>query len=396
MARDIDRLDDDPRLVDLLQASVAGNVRTVIDILMNDIPIAGLEPDPDAVEYALRLAQREVPANSLVRAYHMGQQEMLRICYGELDRAELPAPLALAVVERLTEIIYGYIDWITGYVFEAYEAERRRWVGRLDGARSATVHSVLATDDPDTSAFEHETGYSLSRMHLALILWWEGPEQTSVLDLLEARVRAIGGSLDTDGPAIVTAIDRRTVWAWLPFGERPTAGVTEIRRKCDLAPRVRLTAGLPGHGPNGFRRSHLQARAAYFVATLPGSPDLPSAVGFADPGVGVISLLATDLDATRAWVQEVLGDLAEDTAQAATLRHTLSTYFATGDNHVRTARTLTLHRNTVKYRIAKALAVTGTGAVPYDRIDVALALQVCRLLGAAVLRPATKPRPRSR
>ncbi|NUS94388.1 MAG: PucR family transcriptional regulator, partial [Nocardia sp.] len=170
MARDIDRLDDDPRLVDLLQASVAGNVRTVIDLLMNDIPIADLRPDPDAVEYALRLAQREVPANSLVRAYHMGQQEMLRICYGELDRAELPAPLALAVVERLTEIIYGYIDWITGYVFDAYEAERRRWVGRPDGVRSATVHAVLATDDPDTAAFEHETGYSLSRTHLALIL----------------------------------------------------------------------------------------------------------------------------------------------------------------------------------------------------------------------------------
>ncbi|WP_328396336.1 PucR family transcriptional regulator [Nocardia sp. NBC_00416] len=360
MARDIDHLDDDPRLLDMLEASVAGNVATVIDVLINDIPIERLEPDPAAVEYALRLAQREVPVNSLVRAYHMGQQEMLRICYGELDRGELPAPLALAVVERLTEIIYGYIDWITGYVFDAYEAERTRWVDTRGSVRSSTVHSVLSADNPDISAFEHETGYPLGREHLALILWREGPEQASALDLLETRVRAIGPLLHTDGPAIVTAIDRRTVWAWLPFGRRPTADVTEIRSTCDLSEGVRLAVGLPGHGPAGFRRSHLQARAAYFVATVPGAPDLSSAVGFADPGVGVISLLATDLDATRSWVQEVLGDLAEDTAQAATLRHTLSTYYATGDNHVQTAQTLTLHRNTVKYRIAKAVEVTRT------------------------------------
>lgn len=235
MARDIDHLDDDPRLLDMLEASVAGNVATVIDVLINDIPIERLEPDPAAVEYALRLAQREVPVNSLVRAYHMGQQEMLRICYGELDRGELPAPLALAVVERLTEIIYGYIDWITGYVFDAYEAERTRWVDTRGSVRSSTVHSVLSADNPDISAFEHETGYPLGREHLALILWREGPEQASALDLLETRVRAIGPLLHTDGPAIVTAIDRRTVWAWLPFGRRPTADVTEIRSTCDLS-----------------------------------------------------------------------------------------------------------------------------------------------------------------
>ncbi|WP_058857104.1 PucR family transcriptional regulator [Nocardia jinanensis] len=391
MAREIDHLDDDPRLVDMLNASVAGNVAAVIDILINDIPVERLQPAAAAVEYALRLAQRDVPSHSLVRAYHMGQNEMLRICYIELDRGALPASLALAVVERLTEIIYSYIDWITGYVFEAYEAEHRRWLDTPGSVRSSTVHYVLSAGDPDTSAFEQEAGYSLDREHLALILWREGHDQTSALDLLETRVRAVGPLLRTGGPAIVTAIDRRTVWAWLPFGRRVSvADATELRSNIDLSDGVRLTVGLPGYGLPGFRRSHLQARAAYFVATVPGAPDLSSTVGFADPGVAVTSLLATDLDATRAWVQEVLGDLAEDTAQAATLRRTLGTFYATGENHVQTAQTLTLHRNTVKYRIDKAIEVARTSAVPHDRLDVGLALQACLLLGGSVLRRASE------
>ncbi len=392
MAREIDHLDDDLRLVEMLEASVHGNVSTVIDVLINDIPVEHLQPTTAAVEYALRLAQREVPSNSLVRAYHMGQHEMLRICYGELDRSEVPASLALAVIKRLTEIIYSYIDWITGYVFEAYEAERARWMNARGSVRYSTVHEVLSGDRPDTAVFEHETGYRLSQEHLALILWREGPEAASTLTLLDSRVRAIGLSLPSDGSPIITAIDRRTVWAWLPFARRRSvAAASELRAKINLSEGVRLAVGLPSYGLAGFRRSHQQARAAYSVATVPGAPSPSSSVGFGDPGVAVISLLTKDLDATRAWVREVLGDLAEDTEQAATLRQTLSVYYATGQSHVQTAQTLILHRNTVKYRITKAVQAT-TGPGPRDKLDIALALQACRLLGTSVLRrPAESP-----
>ncbi|WP_280425073.1 PucR family transcriptional regulator [Nocardia carnea] len=386
MAREIDHLDDDPRLVDMLEASVRGNVATVIDVLANDIPVEHLQPTTAAVEYALRLAQREVPSNSLVRAYHMGQHEMLRLCYGEIGHRALPAALSLAVLERLTEIIYRYIDWITGYVFEAYETERTHWMNARGSVRSSTVHEILSTDRPDIAAFEHETGYRLRQEHLALILWREGPDEASTLNLLDARVRTIGRSLSAGGSPIVTAIDRRTVWAWLPFGRRrPDVTVSDSSAATTNSEGIRVAAGLPGHGPAGFRRSHQQARAACSVVTVPGAPVLSSAVGFGDPGVAVVSLLAKDLPGARVWIQEVLGALAEDTEQAATLRHTLSTYYATGESHVQTAQTLTLHRNTVKYRITKAVEATRTGPGPHGKLDIALALQACRLLGTSVL-----------
>ncbi len=390
MAREIANLADDPQLAETLEASVHGNVSTVIHVLANDIPVDHLQPTTAAVEYARRLAQREVPSNSLVRAYHMGQNEMLRIYYDEIDRRAVSAPLALAVVKRLTEIIYSYIEWITLYVFDAYEAERSRWSSFRGSVRSSTVHAVLATDTPDTAAFEAETGYRLSRTHLAVILWRPGPEQPNTLNLLDTQARAIARGLHTDSPPLVTAIDRHTAWAWLPFGSRePITNTTELRSRVHIADDTQLAVGLPGEGLDGFRRSHQQARAAYFVATVPGTPSPPPVVGFGDPGVAVTSLLAKDLDAARAWVREVLGELADDTDQAAILRRTLSTYYATSESHVHTAESLTLHRNTVKYRVTKAIEATRSGTVPHDKLDIALALQICRLLGARVLRRPT-------
>jgi DNA-binding PucR family transcriptional regulator len=83
-------------------------------------------------------------------------------------------------------------------------------------------------------------------------------------------------------------------------------------------------------------------------------------------------------------VWEVLGPLAENTDQAATLRTTLSTYFATGESHLHTAQQMNLHRNTVKYRITKALGDPATGT--HSKLDLALALQVCEFLGPTVLK----------
>ena len=61
----------------------------------------------------------------------------------------------------------------------------------------------------------------------------------------------------------------------------------------------------------------------------------------------------------------------------------MRTFYATGESHLHTAEQLNLHRNTVKYRVDKALASTRS----HDRLDIALALQVCEFLGPAVLRP---------
>lgn len=386
LAHEIDELDDDPVLVELLESSVHGNISTIIHVLANDIPIDHLQPTTAAVEYALRLAQRDVPSNSLVRAYHMGQNDMMRLCFDEVQKLNLGPPLDLAVLKHISDVVYSYIDWITLFVFDAYEDERRRWIGARGNVHSTAIHTLLAATDDATETFERETSYVLgNKNHLALILWSTGPDAAVTLNSLDTVARKIASTLRSDGTPIVTAIDRRTMWAWLPFSTRTLVlDTAELARTLALDSFTRVAVGLPAQGLYGFRRTHEQAHAAYSVATVPGTPTRPI-VGFGDRGVAVVSLLAQNLDSTRAWVWEVLGNLAEDSDNAAMLRTTLSTYFATGESHLHTAQRMNLHRNTVKYRINKAL-------VPHtanrDKLDLALALQVCEFLGASVLKPS--------
>ncbi|MFC9790270.1 PucR family transcriptional regulator [Rhodococcus sp. NPDC127528] len=389
LAHEIDELDEDPQLVELLEASVQGNVSTMIHVLANDIPVDHLQPTTAAVEYALRLAQRDVSSNSLVRAYHMGQDAMMRICFDEVSALDLPSRQSLAVLQHLSDVVYSYIDWITLYVFDAYEQERSRWIGAQANVHSTTIHTVLAGGAVDVAAFESATGYRLEQHHVAVVVWSTGADDGTGLTVLDRYVRDIARDLATDGSPIVTAVDRRTLWAWLPFGRRqPTIDTAELAHGLPTGTGTRVALGLPAAGLAGFRRSHEQAVAAYAVASVPNSP-ARHVVSFGDRGVAVVSLLAENLDSTRAWVWEVLGPLAADTEQAATLRATVSTYFATGESHLHTAQQMNLHRNTVKYRINKALggsAPGGPGA--RSKLDVALALQVCEYLGAIVLRPA--------
>ncbi|MFT3716465.1 MAG: helix-turn-helix domain-containing protein [Gordonia sp. (in: high G+C Gram-positive bacteria)] len=376
---EIDQLDGDPVLVDLLHASVEGNISTMIYMLANDVPLEHTQPTTAAVEYALRLAQRQVPSNSLMRAYQMGEHEFNQQCLDFIADLDLPRDEVIGASKLIGQIVYDYIDWISRYVFRAYENEAQRWIGAEGNVLSATVNQLL-DDAVRPEAFEKETGYRLGRTHLAAILW--AGESAAGLTELDRVARSIAAELRAEAPPIVTAADRNTVWLWIPFGRHlPSTDAETVAGQVTLPAGARLALGLPGGGVGGFRRSHQQARAAYEVAST-GGRTAPGVVGFGDRGIAVVSVMARDLDSTREWVREVLGPLAADNDNAEILRETLSVYYSCGESHVRAAEQLLLHRNTVKYRIGKA-----TDLLPgrHDRMDLALALTVCEYLGSAVL-----------
>ena len=83
----------------------------------------------------------------------------------------------------------------------------------------------------------------------------------------------------------------------------------------------------------------------------------------------------------------VLGHLADDGEQEARLRETLLVFLSTGSSFAATAGRLTVHRNTVQYRVRKAEEAVGR-PIQDHRADVELALRVCQCVGSPVLRPA--------
>jgi DNA-binding PucR family transcriptional regulator len=372
MATEIDELDGDPRILELLGASVEGNVETIVHMLAHEIPAERVEPPSAAFEYARRLAQRGVPANALLRAYRIGHDRLLDFLFAELDRVCQDPRIALAVARRLVADTFRYVDWICGQVTEVYEEERERWLANRDTVRAGRVRALLDGDSTDLEAAETTLGYALRGPHLALVAWSTDGA---------AAGRFVGGLADGLGRrALSIAYDHGTTWAWLPVG-RGTRASDVAALAAEPPPGVRLAVGEPGSGLDGFRESHRQAVRAQAVALAAG-PDAAAVTLFAD--VAAVSLLATDLPAARSWVADTLGGLAVDGVAHARLRETLLIFLATGGSYTAAAEQLMLHRNSVRYRVGRAQRELGR-PLSEARMDIELALHACRRLGRAVL-----------
>ncbi|MGY2004683.1 PucR family transcriptional regulator [Blastococcus sp. SYSU DS1024] len=389
IARHIRTLDVDPQFMELLRASVDANTKTLTHILTNHIPIEHLQPTTAAVEYALRLAQREIPANSLVRAYSVGKDDFIEQMFPDVQALDCTAEEKFEVLHHMATVVGRYIDWISQYVFEAYEAERERWLSTQGTVRAALIHDVLAGQKVVPARFERETGYRLTAHHLGMIIWSvDAAPAPDELRLLTSVVSKVATGAGCSGPPLVTAVDRETAWAWLPFAGRPgDVDTAQICRLVEQARTCRATLGLSGSGVEGFRRTHEQARAARRVAVA--SHTTTPVTGFGDEGVAITSMLAGDLDSARAWIHEVLGPLAVDNDASQVLRETLRVFYLTGESYTETAEIMRLHRNTVKYRVSRALELRQPAARSH-RVDLAVALNACHFLGSAVLDAGTR------
>jgi DNA-binding PucR family transcriptional regulator len=140
--------------------------------------------------------------------------------------------------------------------------------------------------------------------------------------------------------------------------------------------------GTSRHGVDGFRVSTAEALGAQRVAVAAAADCQLDITTAAD--VGPLALMCDDMDRLRGWVRGTLGPLAAADEAAARLRGTLEVFLSTGGNFVQTGRLLSLHRNTVHYRITKAEKLLG-GDVADRRLVLELALLACRMLGAPVL-----------
>ena len=95
--------------------------------------------------------------------------------------------------------------------------------------------------------------------------------------------------------------------------------------------------------------------------------------------------MSNSVDLVRAWVVETLGALAVDDDVNARLRDTLQVFLQENGSFKATAQRLTLHKNTVQYRVRKAQESLGR-PIDEKRLHVELALLASQWLGAAVLR----------
>lgn len=139
---------------------------------------------------------------------------------------------------------------------------------------------------------------------------------------------------------------------------------------------IHATIGIGGAytKPNGLRWSYFEARDAASHGLPVNEPERLS----------LTSLLLASEDVPLAdMANESLNPLrAFDSAHGAELMTTLESYLSNNGSVAAVAEALTLHRNTVRYRLAQITELTGYDpSVTADRVQLWLALAVARLGG---------------
>lgn len=391
----VDELDD-TELVSLMHASVESNIATIIHVLRNDIPLDNVQVPTAASEYALRLARANVPAHALRRAYHLGSDDLLAEMFGEVRGMDLDATLQWPLIHYLSGWLNRYVDWVTRVVVEVHEAEQLSSQSRRASEASQLIQRVVDREPVGVEHFHQVTGYRLDQTHVGAVLWVEGDgEGDERVEHLRTLVPEAAKALKVDGAHLFTPIDRTTAWVWFAGDHADSATYADrLRRLLANTPTIRVALGSPENHVGGFRRTLEQATAVRLVAKA-GPHDRNQVVSNSDDGIAVVAMLARDLPATRRWLHEVLGPLAMDSEAAERTRETVRVFLRTG-SYTDTSELLTLHRNTVKYRISKVEKERGRPLID-GRLDLELGLHVCQVLGPAVLQkvaPSATPKGR--
>jgi len=380
---DIAELRGEEQLQRLLADTVEANIGTFFSAIRHGIPVEFVQVPTAAIEYARRLAQRDISANALVRAYRLGHQGALKAVLEEIRASDLDPALGLDVYDVMSTVSFGYIDQVSLAVVAAYQSARESWLEARNSLRAAKVRELLAGGEVDVDTMSTAIRYPLHRIHLGMVLWSGDAEDR--LAELERQVHRYAEAIGTADAPLFISVDRVTAWAWITV---PTDTVDEVMYRLREVPpgeHSYAAVGTPLPGADGFRQSHRQAHDGRAVAVASNSPQRRF-TAFSDPGVALAALAGADLVAAAVWTGEVLGPLAADTENDERLRETLFAFLRTGSSYKAAAEEMHLHTNSVKYRVQRAIERRGR-PIADDRLDVEVALLLCSQFGGRLLSP---------
>ncbi len=384
IGKEIGELADDPRLASLLEASVSENIVSAINFLEGGTGIDDLDASSGALAHARTLAQRDVPLSSLFRAYHLGHAMFVRL--GIEVIAELDPAQHLPLTQRLLGRSVDFIDKVCEQVGRAYEDERDQWVGDRGGIRQHWVAEVLSGRTLDLGEAEGALGYRFSATHVGVQMWL--PARHAAVDTraaFEEARRELTSALSPVAPPLMVPRDEREMHAWFPVRAGAVVTGAELGSALEKfrALPVHVAIGRPESGIEGFRRTSDQAKRVRDVL-LVSAKKLPQAVMYDQ--LGPVALMTADIDALRRFVQRVLGALAKNGEREETLRDTLLAFLGYNRSYAATAQAMMLHRNSVQYRVQRALELCERDLNDADvALELHTALTAAHWLGKAVL-----------
>lgn len=373
--QDLPAIARDAVLAESLQASVRAHWLAFLASLRE--PPREVQLVQAAASFAADMALRGRPLTELFQTYRVAQKAVwdyltvaARAFSGE-NRDE--AGFIIFLWDRVS----SWLDASIVASVEIFQEEQDRLRQGAAAQALVTVRSILdATGSTQGDTRELSAalgGYPLSSRNTALILRADSPEDVSGLrDAALHLARSVGSR----NPLVVSP-GGRDLWCWLATNAAPHREtlLTSSGRFGELG--IRAAAGTALPGTEGFRLSHLEAQDAMRISLR--SPRAQSITLF--PDVEILSIISAAGASADRFVQRTLGELAEDTEANARLRETLQALLTTGSVDA-AARHLTVHKNTVRYRVTQAEALLGA-PLAAGRAEVELALRYLAAFGPA-------------
>ncbi|OBA81379.1 hypothetical protein A9W99_14090 [Mycobacterium sp. 1164966.3] len=394
MRTQIKGLNYDARMIELWRASVTENFVAAVHYLARDEPTSLLEAPAAALAYARAAAQRDIALAPLVRAHRLGHAHFVEVAMQYVS--ELPPEQQVPTMVELVTRSARVIDMVADQLIVAYEQEHDRWLSRRSGLQQRWISEVLAGKPIDVARAEKVLRYPLNGTHIAAVVCVDAAVPTADAVTIVDQVRSIlAAELSHVGNTLLVPVDEREVRLWFSLAhvkhrDKATPDNARLRSAVDSAGlRARVAFGRVESGLRGFRVSLEQAERAKAVI-LAGERRRPGRVVFYGD-VAPIALMAGDVEELRRFVTEVLGGLSVDDERNEWLRETLREFLARNRSYVATADAMTLHRNTIQYRVTQAMDLCGQSFDDPDAVfRVQTALEICRAMAPEVLR-AAKP-----
>ena len=243
-------------------------------------------------------------------------------------------------------------------------------------------------------------GYDLSRPHLVFVLrprdgevangtgvrgrqrFVDATRRRLVLADVTTLLRERDGSIQVlmPCPPDVEPTDADAGVAWV---ERLRLSLEESLQPDALA----VVAGVgrtPGKETTAYAAMREATRAADIAANM--AADSPASLHFARLGALRLIFHLADNPELRAFQRDVLGPLeTSDAARRSEFVRTLDAFLRAGGNHMRAARDLNVHRNTLIYRLERIQELLGGSNLehPETRLNLQLALKIRAALGGS-------------
>lgn len=373
--RDVPEIDADPLMRSTLESSTAAAVRIYVDQMPDLVP-GSLAATPEMEDLGRGLAQRGLDVSVLLRGYRVGQRVFWSRLMADINNEEMDQELRTALLDFLWDNLSRTLEYVVEDVVAAFVAETEQRMRGVFARRADIVAALLRGDPIDEESAGVKLSHRLNRPQVAMVLWTDEDDAYDVAERLERVSRALAADLRLAPP--VTVPSSGALWAWFAGAEPDEEGRERVAATlARLGARAAL--GNAGSGADGFRAAHEQAIRAFEVASR--SPALGPVVLHRD--VVATSLLASDAEAMREFVRTELGDLAALDAATGRIRDTVLAYLS-GGSSARAAEQLSVHKNTVLYRLQQAAELLGR---PLDerRFELEAALRLAATYGEDVL-----------